>query len=331
MGLDGAAHRHRKALLLEVMTPESIDRLVSLVRRHWLDAASGWVSREVELLDGVGTVLTGAVCDWVGVPLDAAEVEGRRDDLHAMIDVPAAVGARSPAGRTARRRSEQWIGRLVSAVRNGEATAPDGLALERVATHRDPTGRLLDEHTAAVEILNLLRPVVAIDRFVVFLAHALHRRADRLGREGDDALREAFVQEVRRFYPFFPMTAARVRQDFEWQGVHFRRGQRVLLDLYGTNHDPATWPEPEVFDPGRFLGRDIDACELVPQGGGDHAVHHRCAGEWVTIAVMKEALRILVKDLSYEVPPQDLFISLRRIPAEPRSRLVIRCLSAADS
>jgi hypothetical protein len=50
-----------------------------------------------------------------------------------------------------------------------------------------------------------------------------------------------FVQEVRRFYPFFPFVAAVVKKDFTWKGFEFKEGTLTFLDLYGTNHDPEVW------------------------------------------------------------------------------------------
>jgi fatty-acid peroxygenase len=119
------------------------------------------------------------------------------------------------------------------------------------------------------------------------------------------------------------MTAARVRAPFGWRGIHFKQGERVVLDLYGTNHHPEEWPEPARFDPERFRARTPGRFELVPQGGGDHWNDHRCAGEWATIAIMKQALQLLTQEMTYVVPPQNLSISLRRIPAIPESRFTI--------
>jgi cytochrome P450 len=63
---------------------------------------------------------------------------------------------------------------------------------------------------------------------------------------------EHFVQEVRRYYPFFPMVGGRARADFEWRGRRFAKGTWMLLDLYGTNHDPRSWEQPYSFVPVRF-------------------------------------------------------------------------------
>src|SRR3546814_11580671 len=95
------------------------------------------------------------------------------------------------------------------------------------------------------------RPTVAIARYVIFAALALHRRPDCRERliAGSDAEREAFVQEVRRFFPFFPFVGGRVREGFDWRGHPFREGEWVLLDLYGTNHDARIWQDPEAFRP----------------------------------------------------------------------------------
>ena len=51
---------------------------------------------------------------------------------------------------------------------------------------------------------------------------------------------------------------------------------------------------------------------------------HRCAGEWVTIEVMKVSLDYLVNRMNYEVPDQDLSFSMVNIPSIPHSKVVIK-------
>jgi fatty-acid peroxygenase len=189
----------------------------------------------------------------------------------------------------------------------------------------DLIGRQLEPSVAAVELINLLRPTVAIARFVTFAALALHEHPewhDRLVTAGDAEL-EMFVQEVRRYYPFFPMVGGLVREPFTWRGHHFDEKDWVLLDLYGTDHDPRSWPEPDRFWPGRFRDRVITAFDLVPQGAGRHATTHRCPGEWITIEIMKTVTRLLVADTDYDVPAQDLTISFSKMPTGPASGFVM--------
>ena len=97
----------------------------------------------------------------------------------------------------------------------------------------------------------------------------------------------------------------------------------MLLDLYGTNHDPRTWHDPETFRPERFLDWGGSPFDFIPQGGGDHHHGHRCPGEWIAIELMKVAADFLARRIVYDVPEQDLRINYSRLPALPRSRFVI--------
>ncbi|MFG1677990.1 cytochrome P450 [Micromonospora sp. NPDC049282] len=324
-GLDGAAHRARKAMFMSIMTPAAVRRLGQLFDDEWRARIPTWAENgPVVLYDEVGRMLTRAVWGWAGVPLAEADVRRRTAEMHAMIEAPAVLGPKHWRGLLGRRRAERWAGALVERVRADALPAPEGSALRVIAEHRDERGTPLPRRIAAVELLNVLRPTVAVDRYVVFAALALHDHPHWRDRvRGDDDATERFVQEVRRYYPFFPVAAARVRRSFEWRGHAFPQGRRVLLDLYGTNHHPRLWPEPERFRPERFAGRRDDPFGLIPQGGGDHDTGHRCAGEWITIELMKRAVAALTGAMSYRVPPQDLSLDLSRMPALPPSGLIV--------
>ncbi len=100
------------------------------------------------------------------------------------------------------------------------------------------------------------------------------------------------------------------------------RGGVVVLDVYGTLHDPAHWEDPDEFRPERFLAGPVDPDLLVPQGGGDLATGHRCPGEDVVLAMLVVALRVLA-GLPLVVPEQDLGYDLSEIPSRPRSGVVL--------
>ena len=326
-GLDDAAHRHRKQMFMSLMTPESVGHLAERSGEWWQAYVHRWVSKgEIVLYDELHEILTRAVCAWAGVPLDEWEVRRRTRELTALFDDAGSVGPRHLWSRLARRRANRWVASVVSSIRAGRCHPPERSPAHVIAWHRDPNDELLSPHVAAVEVINLLRPTVAVAVFIVFIAHALHQSPEcrRKLESGEDGYADLFVQEVRRFYPFFPSVMARVRQGFEWKGYHFPQGRWVILDLYGTNHDARTWEAPDEFRPERFRQWDGSPFNFIPQGGGDHHVNHRCPGEWIAIELMKVALDFLAGRIEYDVPEQDLRINSSRLPALPRSRFIIR-------
>lgn len=324
-GLDGEAHRHRKRLFMSLLTDDAVAELVRLSETHWQAAIETWQrSDRIVLMPEVQAILTRSVCEWAGVPLAEGEVLLRRDQLAAMIDGAGGIGARHLRARKARKEAENWMIGLISRVRAGELQVDETRALAVVARYLDLGGKALDERAAAVEMLNLLRPTVAVTRFIIYAALELLAHPEWQQRlQRDDAALEPFAQEVRRLHAFFPFTAARVRKDFEWRGYHFPKGTRVLLDLYGTNRDSRLWTEPEAFRPERFATWDGSAFNFITQGGGDAATGHRCPGEPLAISLLMSALRMLTRRMTYAVPAQDLRMDASRMPAQPESLLII--------
>ncbi|MDQ0926069.1 fatty-acid peroxygenase [Bacillus atrophaeus] len=324
--MDGDAHTHRKLLFMSLMTPPHQKRLAELAMEQWLAALSKWEGAEkVELFEEAKNVLCKIACQWAGVPLEESEVKERADDFSAMVDAFGAVGPRHWKGRRARPRAEEWIRDIIENVRAGKTEAEKGTALYEMAFHTELDGSQLDTQMAAVELINVLRPIVAISTFITFSALALHNHPEYKEKlksgNGDDL--EMFVQEVRRFYPFGPFLGAQARKDFVWNQCEFKEGMLVLLDLYGTNHDARLWEDPNEFRPERFKDRKDQLFDLIPQGGGDPAKGHRCPGEGITIEVMKVTLDFLINHIEYEVPEQDLSYSLVRMPSLPESGFVM--------
>jgi fatty-acid peroxygenase len=325
--LDGDRHHHRKAMFLSLLKDRhQVRDLTDRAAAAWDDAASFWTPGEpVVLFDETARMITRAVHEWAGVPIEPAQVSEVAADLTAMVDGFATIGPRHWRARRARGRQERRLATLIDQVRAAEIVPPGGSALSVVAHYTEIGGELLTAKHAAVELLNMIRPTVAVSWFAALAGHALHRwpeNRERM-RDGGMAYAVAFAHEVRRFYPFAPFVGGLAVRDLTWRDEHIPAGSMVLLDLYGQNHDPGLWPDPYRFDPGRFLDRGPGPDELIPQGGGDARTGHRCPGEDVTVALLL-TLATRLAGLDYDVPGQDLTISLRRIPARPRSRFVIR-------
>ena len=331
--LDDATHRHRKALFMSVMTPGSLHSFSTQLAENWRSVLRRWEQlREIQLFTEAEDVFCRTACAWAGLPFEEKDIQPLARDLSAMIDAFGGVGPRHARGKAARQRAESWVGKLIDKVRAGQQYAREDSPLAAVVWFRDLDNELLSTKMASVELLNLVRPIIAIARYVVFEAVALHQHPQWRTRlqSGEPTAPEWFAQEVRRFYPFTPLLGARVRETFEWRGCRFQKGQLVLLDVHGIDHDERQWEQPDEFRPERFRHWNGSPFNFIPQGGGHHDVTHRCAGEWLTIEALKTAALLLSTSMTYEVPAQDLSIDLTRMPTLPASGFIMRRVRAAD-
>lgn len=324
-GMDGKAHNHRKSLFMSLTTKQHPQELASLVLKEWDALVPKWEKAEkIILFDEAKCVLCKTTCSWAGVPLPETDVKERADDFAEMIDTFGAAGPKYWKGKAARKKTEQWIENIIDNVRAGRLRVSESSPLNAIAYHKDVDGNLLDSGIAAKELINLIRPIIAISTYIAFMALALYEHPEykNMLLYNADAS-QMFVQEVRRYYPFTPFVGAKVKKEFIWNDCTFKQGTLVVLDIYGINHDSRIWDKPYEFQPERFKNWENDLFEFVPQGGGNAANGHRCPGELITIEIMKATLDFLVHKIQYEVPNQDLSYNMNKIPTYPKSGFII--------
>ncbi|MFI8696622.1 cytochrome P450 [Dietzia maris] len=305
-GLDGDAHRIRKNALADlaydddrvarfaaVIAEELEEMLATVGRRDW-----------ASVYDQTTVTFGRAAFRWADLPVTPREADRRARQMSRLLDTFGRPATNAIAWLE-RARLDRWAIGLVRFARGGDGRVDPDSVLGRIADLRDEHGQRVDDHTAAVELQNLTRPTVAVARFAAFAAIALVEHPDwaRRIREATDAHgglvnvpeAVAFAQEVRRTYPFVPMLPAVATVDTQFQGCPVNRGQRVFLDLLGTNTDPNHWEDPGTFDPARFL--DVaDAEQLgafVPQGGTGVRTSHRCPGEKIAVTALSAAIAAL--------------------------------------
>ena len=332
-GMDNEAHTQRKLFFMSLMTEVHQKELSKLFEKEMEAATVRWVNQDqIELFREAKNIICKVSCLWTGVPFQESEVEDRADDFCSMIDGIGGVGPRYWKGKAARNRTEEWIRGIIEDVRQGKLIVKDDSALNLIAFHKEPDGNLMELQMAAKELINIIRPIVAISTYITFTALAIYEHpqcGEKLIRN-DDHYYEMFVQEVRRYYPFTPFVGARVHKDFVWDQYEFKKGVLVLLDVYGMNHDPDIWGDPDKFSPERFQEEKDRTYSFIPQGGGDPAKGHRCPGEGITIEIMKAGLNFLVNKIDFEVPEQDLSYSLSRIPTLPKSGFIMKQIKKQD-
>ncbi|WP_026690199.1 cytochrome P450 [Alteribacter aurantiacus] len=325
-GMDGESHKQRKRMFLSMMTPDRLEDFRRICIQTLDEKVSEWEKMDkVVFFDEMEEVLTRAGCEWAGVPLKEQEVKQRTKELGAMVDSFGGSISRFQAGKKARESQEKWLEDIIKSIRKGKLEVASYTPAYIIANHREMNGKLLDVNTAAVELNNVIRPLIATSYYLTFGAVALfeHPQVVQKVKEDKDNYSHMFAQEVRRFYPFAPAMAAKVKKDFTWHEYRFKKNMLVVLDIFGTNRHPNSWDQPDEFRPERFKNWKESPFSLIPQGGGDHYIGHRCAGEWMTVLVMRAFFNYISHYVSYTVPKQDLSYSLTRMPTVPKSGFVI--------
>ncbi|WP_157001372.1 cytochrome P450 [Agromyces laixinhei] len=340
--LDGADHRHRKSTFLELAYDgDQVSRLLPHLEREWQVELDAWLAGgDRSAYDAAVGALGRAVMRWAGLPGTAAAKTRWAARLAQLVDgfgVPY-----SPEFLLAwcnRIWSDRHARLLIEAVREGALEAEPGTALFEWAWHRGLDDELLSSRLAGIELQNVLRPAIAVARFVAFAAKELHDRPEwreriaaetaERGRLTEGPLASAFAQETRRTAPFVPMLPARAKVDVEFGGECAAAGDRLLLDILGTDTDEQSWERAGEFDPERFIS--IDDWEaitaFVPQGGGHPTTGHRCPGEKITIAGLAAAVAV-ISDPRLSIAHGGLEVNRRRLPTKPASGVRVRAGSA---
>ena len=326
-GLNGPDHRDRKQMFLSLVDTSSARRLSDDVAARLEQRASAWSGREqVRLFEELVEVYGTAVIQWAGIDVTEDQARSISGELALIVDAFGVRGTSHVRGYIARFRANRWARRLIAEVRRGSRPGQGTVLGEIAGSAR------LSERVAAVELLNVLRPTVAVAYFGAFAAHALDRNPEWKGRlrAADPVDLRAFELELRRCYPFVPLLTGRFVKNHAWNDATFPRRSFIVLDVIGTNQDPRRWPRPTTFDPQRFVVREPDAFEYVPQGGGDPADGHRCPGEPLAQGILQATIERLA-GLEFELAPQSRVVPLRRVPSLPFHGVELRKVRGAHA
>ncbi|MFM5907934.1 MAG: cytochrome P450 [Novosphingobium sp.] len=76
------------------------------------------------------------------------------------------------------------------------------------------------------------------------------------------------VAEALRLYPPAPMLLRAAAQTFDLGGYTVRRGQSVVVAIYAAHRHRTHWPDPDRFDPDRFLAENGHHAAYLPFGTG---------------------------------------------------------------
>ncbi len=105
---------------------------------------------------------------------------------------------------------------------------------------------------------------------------------------------DAVIKETARLHPVVPIVVRRLERDTPIGANMIQAGNIVAPCIYLTHRRPDLWPDPEKFNPDRFVGRRIDPCTFFPFGGGTR----HCLGATFANYEMKIVLARLLSRVS---------------------------------
>jgi cytochrome P450 len=292
--LDGADHRRRRKLLTPPFHGKSIKNYEVIFEEETLREAESWPEgREFETLEPMMRITLNVILRAVF----GADGE-RLDELRAIIPPWVTLGSKlamapkmphslerfGPWGRLAeyRRRYDAVVDRLIDDV-TADASAEgrdDILTLLLRSTYED--GSAMSRRDIADELLTLL--AAGHETTASTLAWAFERVSrhpevlDALVAEaatGDNEYRQATILEVQRSRTVIDGAARHVyAPTFELGEWVIPQGYSIRVDISNIHGRSQEFPDPERFDPRRFIGKRPSTFAWLPFGGGTR----RCVG-----------------------------------------------------
>lgn len=314
-GLDFDAHRTRRRLLAPPFHGKSMKKYESIIEDETLREIAVWPEGEpFPTVPPMMRITLNAILRAV-FGADGAEL----DELRRLIPPWVTLGSRiaslpqprrtygrfTPWGRLAlwRRRYDAVIDRLIDAERSdpGFADRTDVLALLLRTTYDDGTD--MSRNDIGDELLALLAAghettastlgwaFERISRHPELLA-ALVEEADNGGNE----LRQATILEVQRARTVIDLAGRHVYPETfrlgEWV---IPRGHSIIVAIGQIHANADVFPDPERFDPQRYIGTKPSP-SWIPFGGGTR----RCVGAAFANMEMDVVLRTVLRRLTIE-------------------------------
>ncbi|MGH3922351.1 MAG: cytochrome P450 [Pseudonocardiaceae bacterium] len=316
---EGGFHRRQRHLMQPIFTRPAMSGHTDTVRRIAVAVTQTWSPGQRVAVDSVMNDLALTAVARVlfssDVAREAVEVIRRcvpvilRALFKHMLLPMALTSVPTPARlrfRTAHAQLHTIIDQMIAAYRVEGGDRGD--LLSRLLAARDEhTGEIMSEHQVHDEVLAMFfAGVDATGAMLAWVFHELgqHPDIERRVHEEIDAVLDGnpvgysdlakleytgrvITETFRRYSPwFFPRGTL---SPLELGGVHLPAGTDVMYSPYALHHDPRFFPEPDCFDPDRWLpdrAKTVPRGAFIPFGAGAH----RCIGESLAVIELTVAV-----------------------------------------
>jgi cytochrome P450 len=315
-GLEGDDHRRRRRLLAPPFHGKSMKNYESIIEEETLREIAEWPQgRPFATVPPMMRITLNAILRAV-FGADGAEL----DELRRLIPPWVTLGSRlaavpkpartygryTPWGRMAewRRRYDIVINKLIDDERADPrfTDRSDVLAIMLRSTYDD--GSAMSRKDIGDELLALL--AAGHETTAATLGWAFERISRHPGvlralveEAGDDGreLRQATILEVQRARTVIDLAGRHVYPEvFQLGEWVIPRGNSIIVGIGQIHANPDVFPDPERFDPQRFVGTKTATVPWIPFGGGTR----RCVGAAFATMEMDIVLRTVLRHLTIE-------------------------------
>ena len=316
---DGAEHQRARKLLMPAFNGQALQGYGALVERVAGAEVARWPSGVTfAALDRMNALTLEVILTVVFGVTDEARLAALRPRVKATVDVGPAVLL--GWGLPWLRRFGMWkrtvdnaveLDRLIYREIRERRTAPD------LADRTDVLSRLIrvEEEGDGLSDTELRDQLVTLllaghETTATALAWALYelgrdptqlRRARAAAASGDDDWLEAVVKESMRLHPVIPMVVRTLMAPATVGGYDLPAGTTVAPSILLAHRRPESYPEPERFDPARFVGRLPAPHTWIPFGGGVR----RCIGAGFSLMEGVAVLRAVLTTYDVEAVGPD--------------------------
>ena len=310
VGADREQQRRVRPLVQPAFHHSRLARYAEVIAEVTAEISDGWrdgqtVDLDRELNAATMDALTRSMFSAISDSSTAAEVResmqvivagvGRRAFIPVswVHKLPLPVKLREDA---AMRKLFQLVDEVIGQYRSSGVDHGDLMSMMLLAKDSE-TGESLSDEQLHDEVRSMMVAGTETSAtMMMWICYALHRFPDvraRLEEELDLVLAGRridyedvpkleytgrVIQEALRMYPVAWLLTRYATQDVELDGHLIPQGADVMFSPYALHHDPANYPDPEVFDPDRWLPdrvKSVPRTAFLPFGTGVR----KCVGE----------------------------------------------------
>jgi cytochrome P450 len=130
----------------------------------------------------------------------------------------------------------------------------------------------------------------------------------------------AVLNESMRLRPPVGIMMRKIVKDTEVDSYSLKQGRLAMFSIYNIHHHPDFWPEPEQFDPERFLSAESRRFSFMPFGTGERI----CIGNHFALLESQVLLSMIIQHFDMQLLNTDEAEIEMAVTLKPKGRLPVK-------